>query len=205
MTTTPRVAALWTGGKDCALACEHVREAGLVVDLLVTFAPPDAAFRAHPLPVLAAQAASLGLEHRIVLLEPPYDASYRRAFEALAAEGVTHIVTGDIDRVDGQPNWVRECADGLALEVLTPLWESDREALLADVRGRSPDTGSAMTLHLPAFERAFLDASRTLRNTLTLHDPRRRLQWNRLALKPVAEELTKQLGIAVDYIEERCV
>lgn len=27
-------------------------------------------------------------------------------------------------------------------------------------------------------------------------------QWNRLALKPVAEELTKQLGIAVDYVPE---
>jgi acetyl/propionyl-CoA carboxylase alpha subunit/acetyl-CoA carboxylase carboxyltransferase component len=58
----------------------------------------------------------------------------------------------------------------------------ERIFVLADVRGRSPDAGSEMTLHLPAFERAFLDASRTLRNALSLRDPRRRLHWNRLAL-----------------------
>jgi hypothetical protein len=58
----------------------------------------------------------------------------------------------------------------------------ERIFVLADVRGRSPDAGHAMTLHVPAFERAFFDATRTLRNTLSMRDPRRRLHWNRVAL-----------------------
>lgn len=134
--TTGRAAVLWTGGKDCALALALVRDAGMHVDVLVTLAPPGAAFRAHPLPVLAAQAVSLGVPHRVIEIEPPYDAAYRRAFERLGAEGFTHLVTGDIDRVEAMPNWVRQCAAGLDVEVLTPLWSRNREELLDEVRRR---------------------------------------------------------------------
>ena len=118
------------------LALDTVRASGLAVDALVTFAPPDARFRAHPLPVLAAQAAALDIPHRVVPIEAPYDVSYRRAFERLAAEGFTHLVTGDIDRVAGMPNWVRQCAEGLDLDVLTPLWERERAELIAEVVAR---------------------------------------------------------------------
>jgi acetyl/propionyl-CoA carboxylase alpha subunit/acetyl-CoA carboxylase carboxyltransferase component len=58
----------------------------------------------------------------------------------------------------------------------------ERIFVLADVRGRSPDVGHEARLHVPAFERAFFEATRTLRNHLGLRDPRRRLQWNRVAL-----------------------
>jgi len=58
----------------------------------------------------------------------------------------------------------------------------ERIFVLADVRGRSPDAGNEMGFHLPAFERAFFDATRTLRNALGVRDPRRRLHWNRVAL-----------------------
>lgn len=131
-----RAAVLWTGGKDCTLALIRSGEAGLETGALVTFAPPGAAFRAHPLGVLAEQAAALGLPHRVVPIEAPYDVAYRRAFEALFAEGFTHLVTGDIDRVAGMPNWVRQCARGLGVEVVTPLWGGERGALLADVARR---------------------------------------------------------------------
>lgn len=131
-----RAAVLWTGGKDSALALDEARRAGIPPGALVTFAPPGAAFRAHPVPVMAAQARALGLPHRVVELRPPLDAAYRRAFEALAAEGFTRLVTGDIAPVDGLPNWVRERAAGLPLEVLTPLWGRDRAGLLATFRER---------------------------------------------------------------------
>jgi diphthamide synthase (EF-2-diphthine--ammonia ligase) len=131
-----RAAVLWTGGKDSALALDEARRAGIPVAALVTFGPPGAAFRAHPIPVMEAQARSLGLPHRMVELLPPLDAAYRGAFEALAAEGFTHLVTGDIAPVDGRPNWVRERAAGLPLEVLTPLWGRDRAGLLASLRER---------------------------------------------------------------------
>jgi diphthine-ammonia ligase len=128
---------LWTGGKDSALALDEARRAGLAVSALATFAPPGAAFRAHPIPVMKAQARALGLPHLVLALEPPLDAAYHRAFGDLAAAGATHLVTGDIDLVDGRPNWVRERAAGLPLEVVTPLWGREREALLAllDARG----------------------------------------------------------------------
>jgi diphthine-ammonia ligase len=131
-----RAVVLWTGGKDSALALDIARRSGLDVVSLVTFAPRDAHFRAHPLPIMAAQAASLGLPHQVVAIDAPYDASYRRAFEALAADGVTHVVTGDIDRVDGRPNWVRERAAGLPLEVVTPLWDRERGDILSELAAR---------------------------------------------------------------------
>lgn len=134
--TPGRAAILWTGGKDSALAMELVRETGLDVAALVTLAPPRAVFRAHPLPVLVAQAAALGIPHRVIAIDEPYDASYRRAFQSLIAEGFTHLVTGDIDRIAAMPNWVRQCAQGLEVEVLTPLWCRDREELLAEIRRR---------------------------------------------------------------------
>jgi acetyl-CoA carboxylase carboxyltransferase component/biotin carboxyl carrier protein len=58
----------------------------------------------------------------------------------------------------------------------------ERLVVLAEVRGRSPDAGNAMDLHIPAFERTFFEATRALRNWLALRDPRRRLQWNRIAI-----------------------
>ncbi|MEE8509407.1 MAG: biotin/lipoyl-containing protein, partial [Myxococcota bacterium] len=58
----------------------------------------------------------------------------------------------------------------------------ERIIVLADVRGRSPDGGYEANLHVPAFEWAYFEATRTLRNHLGLRDPRRRLHWNRIAL-----------------------
>jgi acetyl/propionyl-CoA carboxylase alpha subunit/acetyl-CoA carboxylase carboxyltransferase component len=58
----------------------------------------------------------------------------------------------------------------------------ERVFVLAEVRRRSPDDGPEASLHVPSFERAFHEATRTLRTTLCVRDPRRRLQWNRIAL-----------------------
>jgi acetyl/propionyl-CoA carboxylase alpha subunit/acetyl-CoA carboxylase carboxyltransferase component len=79
----------------------------------------------------------------------------------------------------------------------------ERLFVLADVRGRSPDAPAEMSLHVAAFERAFFDAARTLRNLLGVRDPARRLQWNRIMLfvaPPVfvdpelAERLSRRLA-----------
>jgi diphthine-ammonia ligase len=108
----------------------------LPVTDLVTFAPPNGSFRAHPLMVMRAQAAALRIPHRVIEIAEPYEAGYFLAFEALAAEGVTHVITGDIDRVDGRPNWVRERCAGLPIEVVTPLWDRDRASILEELRAR---------------------------------------------------------------------
>jgi acetyl/propionyl-CoA carboxylase alpha subunit/acetyl-CoA carboxylase carboxyltransferase component len=58
----------------------------------------------------------------------------------------------------------------------------ERIFVLVDVRGRSPDGGREATLHLPAFEHAFYEATRSLRAILAERDPKRRLHWNRITL-----------------------
>jgi diphthine-ammonia ligase len=132
-TTMPKgaqTAILWSGGKDCGLAMHEAVGAGLDARLLVTFAPPKAAFLAHPLAVIRAQAAAIGIPHRLVEIVEPYDQSYRRAIIALRDEGLGAIVTGDIAEVAGLPNWVTQCSRGTGIDVVMPLWHRDRRELL---------------------------------------------------------------------------
>ncbi|HEX2484079.1 MAG TPA: hypothetical protein VHQ66_02190, partial [Myxococcota bacterium] len=77
--------------------------------------------------------------------------------------------------------------------------------VLADVRGRSPDEGQAAELYVPIFERAFHEATRSLRGILGLRDPQRRLQWNRISIcvapavwlgRELADRLSRRLAPA---------
>jgi acetyl-CoA carboxylase carboxyltransferase component/pyruvate/2-oxoglutarate dehydrogenase complex dihydrolipoamide acyltransferase (E2) component len=85
----------------------------------------------------------------------------------------------------------------------------ERIFVLADVRGRSPEAGHEAQLHVPAFERAFFEATRTLRSHLGQRDPRRRLQWNRIALfvapslfldDDLAQRLARRLAPATRHL-----
>lgn len=124
-------AVLWTGGKDSALALFEAREAGYAVNRLVTFAPPQPDFLAHPLPVLARQAEALGLPHEVLTVNEPHGENYRAHLRRLhSEESIATLITGDIAEVAGQPNWIRACCETTALRVFTPLWGRDRLALL---------------------------------------------------------------------------
>ncbi|HYQ01211.1 MAG TPA: hypothetical protein VER96_21215 [Polyangiaceae bacterium] len=124
-------AMLWTGGKDCALALH--RSAHLGVTELVTFVPPDAHFQAHNLELMTWQARALGLPHRRIVIDTPYRQGYERALAELLASGIECVVTGDIALVDGQPNFVSECAARAGMRVELPLWGIDRRAHLNDI------------------------------------------------------------------------
>jgi uncharacterized protein (TIGR00290 family) len=125
---------LWTGGKDCALALYETRTKADVV-CLATFVPERASFKAHPLAAMKKQARALGLPHVRLRVRRPYRRGYREALERLRKRfGVETLVTGDIDRVDGKRNWIRECAEPIGLRVLTPLWGRSRRALLEKQR-----------------------------------------------------------------------
>ena len=98
---------------------------------LLTFAPPEAAFLAHPIGVMRAQAQALGLEHVVAEVAPPFEASYRQAIIDFAERyAVTALISGDIDMVEGRANWVRQCCAGTGVELLTPLWGRERRELL---------------------------------------------------------------------------
>lgn len=58
----------------------------------------------------------------------------------------------------------------------------ERVFVVADARDRSPEPGRELYHHLATFERVFNRAARRLRTILQTHDPRRRLQWNRIAI-----------------------
>lgn len=125
-----RAAVLWTGGKDCALALHEVRNK-VDVACLATFVPENASFKAHPLSLMKKQAAAMRLPHAKLRVVAPYERGYENALVRLRARyGIDALVTGDIDRVAGHPNWIRERAEPLGLKVLTPLWGRSRKALL---------------------------------------------------------------------------
>lgn len=132
-----RVIALWSGGKDAMQALCHAREQGHEVVALVTFAPPNPRFLAHPLPLVRRQAEALGLPHRLITIEAPFEQSYEEALANLQREwAIEGVVTGDIDSVGGADNWIRARCQPLGLKVHTPLWQQPRDALLADLLAR---------------------------------------------------------------------
>ncbi|WP_413110293.1 diphthine--ammonia ligase [Thaumasiovibrio sp. DFM-14] len=125
------VAMLWTGGKDSALALHKAIQKGYTVSCLVTFAPENPNFLAHPLSLMEMQAEALGLPHYILTIDAPYDKSYEDSLRWLRDElNIEGVVTGDIDLVQGSANWIRERCCPLNLDVYTPLWECDRASLL---------------------------------------------------------------------------
>ena len=135
-----RCVVSWTGGKDCNLALLAAwREASLNVIGLVVFRPEAAVFRAHPLPLMEAQAAALRLPlHHIVIPRdaPSYKEAYCAGIRGLRdAHGVRVIATGDMDLVGTmQRNWIEECGEECGVRAFLPLWMADRAALLRQLR-----------------------------------------------------------------------
>ncbi len=85
----------------------------------------------------------------------------------------------------------------------------ERVFVLADARDRSPEPGRELYHHLATFERVFNRAARRLRTILQNHDPRRRLQWNRIAIfiappifvdPDVASDIARRLAPATRHL-----
>jgi len=85
----------------------------------------------------------------------------------------------------------------------------ERVFVLADARDRSPEPGRELYHHLATFERVFNRAARRLRTILQTHDPRRRLQWNRICLsvappvfieENIAAEVARRLSPATRHL-----
>ena len=128
---TVNAAVLWTGGKDSALALHEARRAGWRVRCLVTFAPPEPEFLAHPIAVMKLQAEALGLPHVLWPVQAPFAQSYEAGLRWLKETlHVDTAITGDIAEVGGRPNWIRERSRPAGMNVLTPLWGRDRLTLL---------------------------------------------------------------------------
>src|SRR5207247_5687587 len=95
----PRAAISWSGGKDSCAALGRAREAFDVVAMVTMFDEEAARSRSHGLrpEVLAAQADRLGLRRVTGRCSwHTYDAAFSHALATLAADGISHVVFGDI-------------------------------------------------------------------------------------------------------------
>ena len=132
MNTT--AAVLWTGGKDCALAYLKAQQAGYNITHLVTFAPKNPDFKAHPIHLIKKQVASIDITHQFITVEAPIKESYENAIQSLKDNnGIHTLITGDIDEVDGHSNWIEECSKKSGMQVFNPLWKKDRKFLLEEL------------------------------------------------------------------------
>ena len=149
-------AAMWSGGKDSALALWRARQRGLDVRWLVTVhdsATGRVRFHATPMPAIARQARAA----RCDLVSVPttwegFDAALAATLVDLRRAGCTGLVFGDIHLADVRA-WYEERTLAAGLEHVEPLWGDDPAALLAefvDIGGRAV---------LTCVERTTLDVS----------------------------------------------
>lgn len=130
-------AMLWTGGNDSSMALYEADQNGYCVRCLVTFAPPEPNFLAHPLAFIKMQAQALALPHYVLPISAPFEKSYETSLCRLRDEmGISLVVTGDIAAVNGNPNWIRERSRPVGMSVHTPLWGRDRNTLLRQLLDR---------------------------------------------------------------------
>jgi len=132
----PRALVAWSGGKDAFLALGSAPAAGVrVVGLLTTATEGTDRTTMHGvrLELVRAQARMLGLPLRVVDLPPDcvneeYERRMREAMGAAAAEGVTHVVHGDIRLEDVRAFRDRRLAKA-GLHGVYPLWGGRTDAL----------------------------------------------------------------------------
>ncbi len=134
----PKAIVSWSTGKDSAFALQRVREQGQleVVGILTTLTAEFGRVSMHGVreSLLDAQARALGLPcHKVLIPFPCPNAVYEQriseALERARAQGVTHVVFGDLFLEDIRAYREAQLAQ-LGLEGVFPVWKEDT-ALLA--------------------------------------------------------------------------
>jgi uncharacterized protein (TIGR00290 family) len=137
----PKALVSWSSGKDSAWALHAVRvqEEVEVVGVLTTVTAEFSRVAMHSVRevLLDAQAAALGLTCRKVRLPWPcsneiYEREMAEALRAATAEGVTHVVFGDLFLQDIRAYRVAKLA-GTGISPLFPLWQRDTHALAREM------------------------------------------------------------------------
>jgi uncharacterized protein (TIGR00290 family) len=131
LTRRPKVLISWSSGKDSAFALHEVQRAGEfdVVGALTSVTETFARVSIHGVrqEILLAQCEAAGLPPRIVPIPYPcpneiYEARMGAAVAAAAAEGITHIVFGDLFLADIRAYREQKLA-GTGIAPLFPLWQ----------------------------------------------------------------------------------
>jgi uncharacterized protein (TIGR00290 family) len=132
--TRPRAAVSWSGGKDSCAALQRSVAAYDVVAMLTMFDEDAARSRSHGLrpEVLAAQARCVGLRHTIGRCTwATYDSVFAQTLEALAADGITHVIFGDI-LFDEHRRWAERMCEPHGLTAVEPLFGSRTDELFEE-------------------------------------------------------------------------
>ena len=130
----------WSGGKDSAHALWRAVRSGRyeIVALLTTVNRDTQRSTMHgiPMPLLEAQAESIGIPLQVVDLTPKgnmedYAEAMSRAVEEFKARGVTHFIFGDIFLHDVRKYREQQLAPH-GIEVVEPLWGQSSEEVMCD-------------------------------------------------------------------------
>lgn len=123
-TTKPRAAVSWSGGKDSCAAFERSRDAFDIVAALTMIDESGARSRSHGIRVelLRAQTEALGIRHVLRRCDwPSYETEFEQGLRELAAEGVTHVVYGDLLYPEHRA-WAERLSALAGLQAVEPLF-----------------------------------------------------------------------------------
>ena len=132
-----KVIISWSSGKDSALALYEVMKSPetLVVGLLTTIVKDTNKVSMHHVDrgLVEQQAAVLGLPLEVVDFNPNdsqahYETSMRQALKKYMEQGVSAVVSGDINLVELRKRREENLAQ-IGLRTIFPLWERDTQEL----------------------------------------------------------------------------
>lgn len=128
----------FSGGKDSCLALFRARQAGFCVnDSLTALDETGDKTRSHGVSkaLMGAQALALGLNpHYIAATWADYESLFTQRLVQFRSLGVAHAIFGDIDLL-AHKEWEEKVCLQSGLRAQLPLWNQDREQLVAEFLG----------------------------------------------------------------------
>jgi len=152
-----RAAISWSGGKDSLAALSASRRDLDIVAALTMFDETGQRSRSHGLrpELIAAQAASLGLRPVSARCSwSTYDESFTAALRALARDGITHVVFGDLV-FPAHREWAEARCAAAGLTAVEPLF-GQPTADLFDAFVASGATALIVTVREPWLDETWL-------------------------------------------------
>jgi uncharacterized protein (TIGR00290 family) len=161
MSRPPKAYVSWSSGKDSAYALWLARTTGLaeIAGVLTTLSEAYGRVAMHGVrdSLLERQIAALGLPALRVMLPTPcpneiYEQRFARACEELKAQGVRHIVFGDLFLEDIRAYRERHL-DALGMHAIFPLWRRETTGLAHEM------IASGLVAHLVCIDPRRLSAA----------------------------------------------
>jgi diphthine-ammonia ligase len=120
----PKAAVSWSGGKDSCAAFERSRDTYDIVAALTMVDESGARSRSHGIraELLRAQSDALGLRHVMRSCDwSSYEHEFENGLRELAADGVTHVIYGDIVYPEHRA-WAEKLSDLAGVVAVEPLF-----------------------------------------------------------------------------------